>query len=399
MEPCGGTRSGSTSTSPTLPGHAEHPRAAAQRPGAGVPRADVPRGAGPQRAQPRARRSAMPFPWTINPYRGCCHSCVYCFARKHARMARIRLRPRLRHADRGQDEPGRRAAPGAGPAVLDARARRARHEHRPVPAGRGPLPADARRHPGAGRLGHAVLRSSPRARCCAATSRCWPRRPRAGPARPRRLHGDLGRRPARRPRAGRADAAGPAGPGPGAHRRRPAVRGLPRPGAARADRRRRSTWTPRSARSPRPAPPGSPSSRCTCGPGAREWFMAWLRARPPGAGAALRAALRPAGLRAGRVPHLAGRSGSRRCCASTGWTGSPAERPGGRRTRSPPACPGDEEVGFPAGSLPTGGLPGVRPKGEQRRRPAVRRRPTPASSCPCSDRGPAAQPASARATR
>jgi len=25
--------------------------------------------------------------------------------------------------------------------------------------------------------------------------------------------------------------------------------------------------------------------------------------------------------------------------------------------------PGDEEVGFPAGSLPTGGLPGVRPKG------------------------------------
>lgn len=22
--------------------------------------------------------SAMPFPWTINPYRGCSHSCVYC---------------------------------------------------------------------------------------------------------------------------------------------------------------------------------------------------------------------------------------------------------------------------------------------------------------------------------
>jgi hypothetical protein len=27
--------------------------------------------------------------------------------------------------------------------------------------------------------------------------------------------------------------------------------------------------------------------------------------------------------------------------------------------------PGDEEVGFPEGSLPTGGMPGVRPKGEQ----------------------------------
>ncbi len=26
--------------------------------------------------------SRMPFRWTINPYRGCQHSCVYCFARK-----------------------------------------------------------------------------------------------------------------------------------------------------------------------------------------------------------------------------------------------------------------------------------------------------------------------------
>ncbi len=28
------------------------------------------------------RRSAMPFDWTINPYRGCGHACVYCFARR-----------------------------------------------------------------------------------------------------------------------------------------------------------------------------------------------------------------------------------------------------------------------------------------------------------------------------
>src|SRR6266498_3611351 len=25
--------------------------------------------------------NAMPFKWTINPYRGCSHACVYCFAR------------------------------------------------------------------------------------------------------------------------------------------------------------------------------------------------------------------------------------------------------------------------------------------------------------------------------
>ncbi|MGO4384754.1 Rv2578c family radical SAM protein [Specibacter sp. RAF43] len=28
------------------------------------------------------RTSSMPFEWTVNPYRGCSHACVYCFARK-----------------------------------------------------------------------------------------------------------------------------------------------------------------------------------------------------------------------------------------------------------------------------------------------------------------------------
>src|SRR5215217_2699791 len=30
---------------------------------------------------PVPKASRMPFPWTINPYRGCSHACAYCFAR------------------------------------------------------------------------------------------------------------------------------------------------------------------------------------------------------------------------------------------------------------------------------------------------------------------------------
>ena len=28
------------------------------------------------------KTSSMPFGWTVNPYRGCSHACVYCFALK-----------------------------------------------------------------------------------------------------------------------------------------------------------------------------------------------------------------------------------------------------------------------------------------------------------------------------
>ena len=29
----------------------------------------------------------MGFNWSLNPYQGCFHSCVYCFARAHAKLA------------------------------------------------------------------------------------------------------------------------------------------------------------------------------------------------------------------------------------------------------------------------------------------------------------------------
>lgn len=33
--------------------------------------------------------SAVPFTWTINPYRGCSHACVYCFARPSHRYLEL----------------------------------------------------------------------------------------------------------------------------------------------------------------------------------------------------------------------------------------------------------------------------------------------------------------------
>ena len=94
-----------------------------------------------------------PYGWTINPYRGCSHACVYCFARPtHAY---------LDFADAGATSTPRSIVKvnvgevlGAelAPARLVAHAGRARHEHRPVPAGGGALPADAGHARGARRL-------------------------------------------------------------------------------------------------------------------------------------------------------------------------------------------------------------------------------------------------------
>ncbi|UOY02520.1 intein-containing Rv2578c family radical SAM protein [Blastococcus sp. PRF04-17] len=98
-------------------------------------------------------------------------------------------------------------------------------------------------------------------------------------------------------------------------------------------------------------------------PGAREWFMAWLRREHPSlvpryeqmyarrayVSAEYRTWLQQ------RVTPLLRRHGLDR---QSGGTARGASDPGTA------GVPGDEEARFPEGSLPTGGLPGVRPKGE-----------------------------------
>ncbi len=95
-------------------------------------------------------------------------------------------------------------------------------------------------------------------------------------------------------------------------------------------------------------------------PGAREWFMAWLAtARPELVPRYERMYARRAYVSAeyrswlsARVAPLLARHGLDR------QSGGAARRVDGSGVTG---VPGDEEVGFPEGSLPTGGLPGVRP--------------------------------------
>jgi DNA repair photolyase len=104
-------------------------------------------------------------------------------------------------------------------------------------------------------------------------------------------------------------------------------------------------------------------------PGAREWFMAWLARERPDLVPRYeqlyaRRAYVPAEYRtwlAQRVAPLLTRHGLDRQSGGTARKADPAIAAG---------VPGDPEVGFPEGSLPAGGLPGVRPKEEQRPSPS-----------------------------
>jgi DNA repair photolyase len=101
-------------------------------------------------------------------------------------------------------------------------------------------------------------------------------------------------------------------------------------------------------------------------PGAREWFMAWLGDAHPELAPRYqqlyaRRAYVPAEYRSWlsqRVAPLLARHGLDR-------------QKGGQARGVATGVPGDEEVGFPAGSLPTGGMPGVRPENERVPGPTV----------------------------
>ena len=91
----------------------------------------LPRGPGASRRSTGCRRqSRMPFRWTINPYRGCTHACVFCFARPtHTYLDLNAGRDFEREIVVKVNVPEVLRAELARPS-LEARARRARDQHR-----------------------------------------------------------------------------------------------------------------------------------------------------------------------------------------------------------------------------------------------------------------------------
>jgi DNA repair photolyase len=98
-------------------------------------------------------------------------------------------------------------------------------------------------------------------------------------------------------------------------------------------------------------------------PGAREWFMAWLTGAHP----ELVPRYEQLYARRAYVPAEYRTWLQQRVAPLLRKHGLDRQSGGSARGATDPIAtgvPGDEEVGFPAGSLPTGGMPGVRPKGK-----------------------------------
>ena len=150
-----------------------------------VLRRDVPRGDEQERPQSCARGIRDAVRLDGEPVSRM-QSCVRILLRSgHARVPRPRRGARLRLADRRQDQRRRGAPQRTRARHVAARPGHARHEHRPVPARRGPLPAHAGDRLGPDRRRARRSRSSRRERCCGGTFRCCARPRHPSPSRSR----------------------------------------------------------------------------------------------------------------------------------------------------------------------------------------------------------------------
>ena len=110
-----------------------------------------------KRSSTRFQAKALPFDWTINPVQGLFPRLHLLLRPPDPHLPRHGSRPRLRDQDRRQGQCPGAATQGARGQALEGRAHRDGHEHRPVPAGRGALPAHAGDHRGVDRLPQPVL--------------------------------------------------------------------------------------------------------------------------------------------------------------------------------------------------------------------------------------------------
>ena len=128
--------------------HLRHPR---------VPGHHLPRDPGPLDREPGAGRLPDAVRVDREPVPGL-HARLRLLLRpQDPQLSGPRHRARLRLADRGQDQRAGAAAPPARLPPLARRAHRDGHQRRLLPAGRGPLPADARHHRGPARPREPVL--------------------------------------------------------------------------------------------------------------------------------------------------------------------------------------------------------------------------------------------------